>query len=314
MKLKESLYYAKILLFGEYGIIEDSKGLSIPFNKFNGVLKLSKEGGDFAVQSNKDIQLFYVYLKDLEQAGTLGCYFNFERLQSDIENGLYFDSSIPQGFGVGSSGALVASLYDAYCTDKISIEANQKGDEILLLKQTFSKLESFFHGKSSGLDPLICYLNLPVLIHSATQLDTVGLPSPNEHGKGAIFLMDSGLPGQTQNMVSIFLEKCKQEGFRHLIKNQFKKYNDECIEAFLKKDFKPLFHSLKQLSQLVYDNFSPMIPDNYKKVWKDGIDSNSYYLKLCGSGGGGYILGFTEDFEKAAKKLKNQQLQVIYKF
>jgi mevalonate kinase len=57
-----------------------------------------------------------------------------------------------------------------------------------------------------------------------------------------------------------------------------------------------------------------MIPDNYKTLWKEGIDSNSYYLKLCGSGGGGFILGFTEDFEKASEKLKNQQLQVIYKF
>lgn len=314
MKLKESLYYAKILLFGEYGIIEDSMGLSIPFNKFNGALKVGNAGDAFAIQSNKDIKAFYVYLKECEEAGTLECHFDLDRLIHDIDKGLYFDSSIPQGFGVGSSGALVASLYDAYCTDKITIKQGQKGDEILTLKQTFSKLESFFHGKSSGLDPLICYLNLPVLIRSKTNLNTVGLPMPDENGKGAIFLMDSGIPGQTQNMVSIFLEKCKQEGFRHLIKHQFKKYNDECIDAFLKRDFKPLFHSLKQLSQLVYDNFSPMIPDNYKKLWKEGIDSNSYYLKLCGSGGGGFILGFTQDYEAAAEKLKNQQLQVIYKF
>ena len=273
MKLKESLYYAKILLFGEYGIIEDSMGLSIPFNKFNGALKVGNAGDAFAVQSNKDIKAFYVYLKECEEAGTLECHFDLDRLIQDIDKGLYFDSSIPQGFGVGSSGALVASLYDAYCTDKITIKQGQKGDEILTLKQTFSKLESFFHGKSSGLDPLICYLNLPVLIRSKTNLNTVGLPTPDENGKGAIFLMDSGIPGQTQNMVSIFLEKCKQEGFRHLIKHQFKKYNDECIDAFLKRDFKPLFHSLKQLSQLVYDNFSPMIPENYKKLWKENNSS-----------------------------------------
>lgn len=314
MKLKESLYYAKILLFGEYGIIEDSMGLSIPFNKFNGALKLGSDGSAFAIQSNKDIRAFYEYLLKLETESDVPCQFDLQRLVSDIDKGLYFDSSIPQGFGVGSSGALVASLYDAYCTNKIIVTKQQKGDEILALKQTFSKLESFFHGKSSGLDPLICYLNLPVLIRSKTNLDMVGMPTPDENGKGAIFLMDSGLPGQTQNMVSIFLEKCKQDGFRHLIKHQFKKYNDECIDAFLKKDFKPLFHSLKQLSQLVYDNFSPMIPDNYKKLWKEGIDSNTYYLKLCGSGGGGFILGFTQDYEAAAEKLKNQQLQVIYKF
>ena len=57
-----------------------------------------------------------------------------------------------------------------------------------------------------------------------------------------------------------------------------------------------------------------MIPDNFKKLWKEGIDSNSYYLKLCGSGGGGFILGFTENLEQAEAKLKGQQLQVIYKF
>ena len=30
--IKDSLYYAKILLFGEYGIIENSMGLSIPYH------------------------------------------------------------------------------------------------------------------------------------------------------------------------------------------------------------------------------------------------------------------------------------------
>lgn len=314
MKLKQSLYYAKILLFGEYGIIEDSMGLSIPFNKFNGALKTDGRKDEFSGNSNRDIRGFADYLKQLRDRDELVCQIDFDKLDRDIENGLYFDSSIPQGFGVGSSGALVASIYDAYCLDKVAIKAQQSGDEILQLKNIFSKLESYFHGKSSGLDPLICYLNLPVLIKSKNNLDTVGLPVPDEAGKGAIFLMDSGVPGQTQNMVAIFLEKCKQDGFRNLVRHQFKKYNDECIHAFLNRDFQPLFKSLKHLSQLVYDNFSPMIPDHFKSLWKEGIDSNSYYLKLCGSGGGGFILGFTEDFEKASEKLKSHQLQVIYKF
>jgi mevalonate kinase len=314
MKIKDSLFYAKILLFGEYGIIEDSMGLSIPYNKFNGCLKIDERQDDFTRLSNADIKKFFDYLLSLKNANELPCEFDFKSLENDLNQGLYFDSSIPQGFGVGSSGALVASIYDRYGVHKIEVQSQQQGDEILKLKQIFSKLESFFHGKSSGLDPLICYLNLPVLIQSKTQLDTVGLPSPNVNGKGAIFLMDSGTTGQTQNMVSIFLEKCKNEGFRNIIKHQFKKYNDECIHAFLNKDFKPLMTSIKSLSQLVYDNFSPMIPDNYKQLWKEGIDSNSYYLKLCGSGGGGFILGFTHDYEQAAEKLKDQKLQVIYTF
>jgi mevalonate kinase len=37
--MKGPLFYSKILLFGEYGIIKDSKGLSIPYNFYNGALK-----------------------------------------------------------------------------------------------------------------------------------------------------------------------------------------------------------------------------------------------------------------------------------
>ena len=57
-----------------------------------------------------------------------------------------------------------------------------------------------------------------------------------------------------------------------------------------------------------------MIPKLYRKLWKDGIESNAYYLKLCGSGGGGYILGFTENFEVAQEKLSDYQLDVIHRF
>jgi len=39
-----------------------------------------------------------------------------------------------------------------------------------------------------------------------------------------------------------------------------------------------------------------------------------YYLKLCGSGGGGYILGFTEDLERAKASLKDYKLEVVYQF
>ena len=57
-----------------------------------------------------------------------------------------------------------------------------------------------------------------------------------------------------------------------------------------------------------------MIPDVFKKLWKQGIDTNSYYLKLCGSGGGGYILGFAKDYKEAEKYLKEYNPHVIYKF
>ena len=51
--MKGPLFYSKILLFGEYGIIEDSKGLSIPYNFFKGALKIPKNKTDYIVESNK---------------------------------------------------------------------------------------------------------------------------------------------------------------------------------------------------------------------------------------------------------------------
>jgi mevalonate kinase len=57
-----------------------------------------------------------------------------------------------------------------------------------------------------------------------------------------------------------------------------------------------------------------MIPKEFRAIWKQGIETNDYYLKLCGSGGGGYILGFAQDFEKAQKALQGHRLEVVYNF
>jgi len=313
--LKDSLFYAKILLFGEYGIIEDSMGLSIPYRFYKGkLLKPNSSPSEEEAGSNSKMRDYLAYLENAEKQGNMPCKLDLPRLRNDIEQGLYFDSSIPQGFGVGSSGALVAAVYDEYGLQKIEENAVQHNELLLQLKQTLAWMESFFHGKSSGLDPLICYLNLPILIRSKSDLGTVAIPTENLEGKGGIFLLDSGSPGKTQGMVSLFLQKLKDDGFRNLVKTRLKKYNDECIKAFLKGDSKPLFANLKELSSLFLENFRPMIPDKFEALWKKGIETNAYYLKLCGSGGGGFILGFTENLEQAEQMLKGQHLKVIHRF
>ena len=57
-----------------------------------------------------------------------------------------------------------------------------------------------------------------------------------------------------------------------------------------------------------------MIPRQFHELWKKGLETNEYYLKLCGSGGGGYILGFTEDMDRAKLALKDYKLEVVYNF
>lgn len=304
--MRNPLFYAKILLFGEYGIIEDSKGLTIPYNTYKGSLKFDKESeGNI---SNESIKRFAYYLND-----NFATEFDINSLKEDIDKGMYFDSTIPQGYGVGSSGALVAAIYERYALNKITTDQGINKELIGKLKDIFSKMESFFHGKSSGIDPLICYLNLPLLINSKTDISTVGIPEQKE-GKGAIFLVNSGTPGETAPMVQIFFEKLKQEGFRKTLKDEFIKYNNACIDAFVKGDVNPLFTNLKKLSTWAFLHFKPMIPQRLLDVWQIGIQTNSYYLKLCGSGGGGYILGFTKDYDKAKSHLKDFDTEVIYTF
>lgn len=308
--MKGPLFYAKILLFGEYGIIKDSKGLAIPFNAYRGALKSSKKLTEKAQKSNQNLLRFYTYLSSLK---TDIVRFDLVRLQLDIQQGMYFDSSIPQGYGIGSSGALVASIYDQYAKNKITVLENLTRDKLLQLKEIFSLMESFFHGKSSGLDPLNSYLSLPILINSKTHIEPAGIPSQKE-GKGAVFLLDSQIVGETEPMVSIFMNKMKNEGFRKMLNEEFVLHTDACIEDFLKGNVSSLFGNIKKLSKVVLTNFKPMIPAAFHKVWEQGLLSNDYYLKLCGSGGGGYILGFTEDFDKAKASLKDYKLELVYRF
>ena len=308
--MKGPLFYAKILLFGEYGIIKDSKGLAIPFNAYRGALKSSENLEGQAKKSNENLFRFYNYLKGLSSDLVS---FDLAALKDDIDNGMYFDSSIPQGYGVGSSGALVASIYDKYAFDKITVLENLTRDKLLKLKEIFSLMESFFHGKSSGLDPLNSYLSLPILINSKENIEPAGIPSQKE-GKGAVFLLDSEQVGETEPMVNIFMNKMKNEGFRKMLSEEFSMYTDACIKDFLEGDVKSLFGNVKLLSKTVLKNFKPMIPAAFHKVWANGIKTNDYYLKLCGSGGGGYILGFTEDYEKAKQSLKDYKLELVYRF
>ena len=312
--MKGPLFYSKILLFGEYGIIQDSKGLSIPYNFYNGALKREENPSEEAIKSNENLKRFVSYLETLQSEQPELVTFDLVTLKNDVATGMFFDSSIPQGYGVGSSGALVAAIYDKYAQHKITVLENLTREKLLKLKMIFGQMESFFHGKSSGLDPLNSYLSIPILINSKDNIEATGIPTQSLEGNGAVFLLDSGIVGETAPMVTIFMEKLKDQGFRKMLKDQFIKHTDACVESFLGGDIKSLFANTKKLSKVVFNNFKPMIPEQFHTIWQKGIDSNDYYLKLCGSGGGGYILGFTQDLEKARVSLKDYKLEVVYQF
>ena len=309
--MKGPLFFAKILLFGEYGIIKESKGLSIPYNFFRGTLQYTQKENEVTRNSHQSLCRYSDYLKKLPAHLVA---LDWETLQADLDRNIYFDSSIPQGYGVGSSGALVAAFYDRYALDKITPQDAITPQKLAQLKKIFAAMESYFHGQSSGLDPLNSYLSLPLLIHSQDKIETTGLPDKKPKTKGAVFLLDSGTSGETAPMISLFMENMKEDAFRKMMREEFTKITDRCVENFLKGNVKSLFGNIKSLSALVLKYFKPMIPPQFHGLWKKGLETNAYYLKLCGSGGGGYMLGFTKDLEVAKKELKGHRLEVVYYF
>lgn len=305
-------FHSKLLLFGEYSIIQESMGLSVPYEIFNGKLTCSPypTGSGEQTLSNQHIEGFYNYLLELKEKGNLSLEIDFERFKSDIDNHLHFESSIPQGFGIGSSGALCAAIYDRYVVNKINIDEISDKNKIIVLKEHLALMESYFHGKSSGIDPLICYLNLPMLIKSKEDIEPVKIALKKD-GKGAIFLIDTGSPRKTEPLVKYYMQRMEEVSFREFVDKQLKPFTNNCIQAFIQGDHETLFGYLTQLSEFQFNHFKPMIPRLFKKLWKRGLDTGDYYLKLCGAGGGGFILGFTQNYEATKKHLKDHKLEMV---
>ncbi|MGF1532326.1 MAG: mevalonate kinase [Bernardetiaceae bacterium] len=305
-------FNSKILLFGEYSIIHHAMGLAVPYDLFQGrlVFRQVTQVSPKIMHSNRELKAFADYLK--HQSDQIGVRFDMTSLEFDLEQGLYFESTIPQGFGLGSSGALTTSLYDRYAINKANFTGRKpKVEEILALKEIFALMESHFHGSSSGFDPLICYLNMPLLIRSKQLIEVTEVPD-FKSGKGAVFLLNTARPRRTEPLVNLFLEKCKHDDFMQACQDELIPHNDAAIKAFLSGEVPTLFDHVQAISRFQEQYFQPMIPHLFRDVWQEGLQTDAYYLKLCGAGGGGFLLGFAKDFAKAKKLLSKQQVRVVY--
>ena len=301
---KDKKFYSKIILFGEYSVIQNSMGLLIPYPLFEGKLTFRR---DNTTVIDPELKAFSLYLKQLQDSGHLNFKFDQSSFEFDISQGLFFNSTIPQGYGVGSSGALVAAIYDRYEQDF------SNSFDILKLKAIFSQLESHFHGSSSGVDPLISYLNSPVLIKSKNELGTISIPKFTKD-KGGIFLLNTKRSRKTEPLVNLFLEKSRNVDYLNLCEDVLTPITNHCIENFLNMDIESLLKNFKLLSAFQHEHFSPMIPKLYRELWNEGLVSNDFSFKLCGAGGGGFLMGITSDFHNVKRVLAAHELRLILSF
>ena len=281
------IFPAKVFLMGEYGILFGSMALSIPFTQYSGGLAFEKNAESPEI---KMMEEYYIYLRESDNLSDFIGTLDFEKMAHDMKKGLVFRSDIPVGSGLGSSGALVASLYHRY--------AKQKAGKVDLkdLRRRLAVMENFFHGKSSGNDPLVCLLGESVLIDKDGSIRTVSIPGKGK-GEAAVFLIDTFQHGSTRQMMEIVLSKMEHLAFRELFHSEFIAYNNSSIYRFLSGEKDAFFENLKSLSQFTLTHLPELIPGKFHQVWKQGLSSGNYFLKLCGSGGGGHILGFAKNYD-----------------
>ncbi len=297
-------YTSKLLLFGEHSIIKGSQALAMPLFHFSGNWEYATE--DIS-KKQMNLSTFANHLEELKNIDQLLCDLDVERFKDELSKGLFFKSNIPTGYGVGSSGALCAAVYDTFCDNKLEkISTNFSP-----LKKIFAQLESFFHGSSSGTDPLICFLEKVILLESTEKIEQVNIQEAIEldhYNRGQFFLLDTKISRETGSFVNVFLEKCTDNYYFARIQSELNPLVNEAITTFLNQNRRSLFEMIHEIAHFQFKYFLEMIPNDFRPIWLDGLASDLYKLKLCGAGGGGFLLGMTFDFKKTQEKLSSYNL------
>lgn len=207
------------------------------------------------------------------------------RFAEEISKGLVLQSNIPYGYGLGSSGALCASVLDRFGKIK-----NEYPEDIYhLLKE----MESYFHGTSSGLDPLVSYYNKAIIMKQA-KFEIKNLEVNEFIQNYSIKLIDSRKERNTKSLVSIFNENLGDHRYNQKMQ-ELSVINRLFIDDLCSDNNSRLAELWKDISILSLDVFDKMIPEDLTNLWLQGINDQSYYPKLCGAGGGGLFLVMVHD-------------------
>lgn len=251
-------------MFGEQTVLTGSQALSVPFNTFKGSWHYGSEV-DPALAN-----IIHLLPDDI---------LDIDFFQKEVGKNLFFNSDIPQKGGLGSSGALTAALYKCF--------SHNIKSTIKEIQQDLAAIESVFHGKSSGTDALVSFANQPIL--TSKGVSKVVDVNVNECGD-CISLIQSYTPRTAKTFIKLYLDKVEAGMLNHQLLSE---KSNAALEAFISKedDFMGL---IKELSITQLKEFTDFIPTSFLDFWKKGINSDSYFCKLCGAGGGGYFLCFSK--------------------
>jgi len=304
-------YPSKILLIGEYSLLQGYEALGLPFRRFGASLAMpdeTRKGGNIPMQGNNVLEKYYnewlCSYKELKDV------LDLDRFGEDVRKGLYIESDIPARSGIGSSGALCAAIYGNYARNPISTRDRPDQERWRSLRSIFILMESWFHGSSSGFDPLLSYLDRPLLLQGSgniVQADLQGL-MPSEM---QVFLADAGPKEETPVLIRRTIKEFMQGYGGSGPGEELGELNNRCISFLMKKNGPGFASSVKDLSEFQLANMRWLIPGKLSEIWARGLADDSFYLKLCGSGGGGFMLGFSRDTERTGEIFSSAGVKII---
>ncbi len=261
--LLKKKYPAKLLLFGEHLVLNGASSLAIPFHRYSAYWTKGK--------SSESLDDFYIYLSSLP-------FVNQGKLKILKSSGYYLESNIPRGYGLGSSGALCAAVYE------FTVDHNSKKLPSVVIRE-LSIIEDYFHGKSSGLDAYVILMNRPIILKGGIpkhiDIDIRAMPLN-------LYLIDSGQSRNSKDLISKFVkEESHEEEKKELVR-----VSDKLIKDISNGNYHNLLSLVRLISQYQYDLLNYTIVGSIKPLWEEGLESNTFSIKLCGAGGGGFYLGF----------------------
>lgn len=282
-------YAGKILLFGEYSVLYGTKGLVLPYDKFSGAWTFRDTPNS---SPDTDLEQFHQFRSQAQSKIS----FNWDLFKKDIEQGLIFSSSIPTGAGLGSSGALTAAFYDRYALINQK-EYYAQGVDLNAIRHDLAALESFHHHKSSGIDPLVSWLQRPIMLKGLSDITVLnqldGHAEWLQKNSVQLYLIPTHTKRKTGEWIDRFRKKLDQIEFKNWFDDKYCPLVDKTVDNFLDMNnqfFDNIFDLCLQQEQWLNDFMQVKTLQSLRNDIK-GINAN---IKLCGAGGGGYFLLFTQ--------------------
>jgi len=265
---------AKVMLFGEYGVLVGGDALAVPQRTHHA----------WCVDADHDDPraLPAAVLEDLarhcESVELLRGALDLPALRARLAEGANVASDVPPGYGLGSSGAIVAAVYRA-------VRRREEHDPATL-RELLGRMEDHFHGRSSGIDPLVCHLN------KAIHASTGGVRVVADARTIPFELVDTGAPRSTASLARTFASRMQNPFYAEEIHDRYRPLSARCIAAWLRGDLTALRRDLVELSASQLRLLDFAIPEHVRAEWRACLDQREAVMKLCGAGGGGYLLRF----------------------